>query len=30
MLVGPDNGLLALAAERFGGVVEAVDIGGSP
>lgn len=30
MLVGPDNGLLMLAAERFGGVVEAVDIGRSP
>src|SRR5256885_3191457 len=28
--VGPDNGLLWLAAERFGGVVEAVDIGRSP
>jgi S-adenosylmethionine hydrolase len=27
ILVGPDNGLLALAAEAFGGVVEAVDIG---
>jgi S-adenosylmethionine hydrolase len=30
MLVGPDNGLLSLAAERFGGAVEAVDIGRSP
>jgi S-adenosylmethionine hydrolase len=30
LLVGPDNGLLMLAAERFGGVVEAVDIGRSP
>ena len=30
MLVGPDNGLLTPAAERFGGVVEAVDIGSSP
>ena len=30
LLVGPDNGLLALAVERFGGVVEAVDIAGSP
>ena len=29
ILVGPDNGLLALAATRFGGVVEAVDIGRS-
>jgi S-adenosylmethionine hydrolase len=26
LLVGPDNGLLALAAELFGGVIEAVDI----
>ncbi|MGI8802163.1 MAG: SAM hydrolase/SAM-dependent halogenase family protein [Solirubrobacteraceae bacterium] len=30
LLVGPDNGLLALAAERLGGVVETVDIGESP
>jgi S-adenosyl-L-methionine hydrolase (adenosine-forming) len=30
LLVGPDNGLLSLAAERAGGVVEAVDIGRSP
>ncbi len=30
LLVGPDNGLLALAAERFGGIVEAVDIASSP
>ncbi len=29
ILVGPDNGLLSLAAERLGGVVEAVDIGRS-
>ena len=29
LLVGPDNGLLALAARRFGGAVEAVDIGRS-
>jgi S-adenosylmethionine hydrolase len=29
LLVGPDNGLLMLAAERFGGVVEAADIGAS-
>jgi S-adenosylmethionine hydrolase len=29
-LVGPDNGLLALAAQALGGVVEAVDIGDSP
>ena len=27
VLVGPDNGLLWLAAERFGGVAEAADIG---
>src|SRR4051812_28377438 len=26
ILVGPDNGVLALAIERFGGAVEAVDI----
>ena len=30
MLVGPDNGLLSLASRRFGGIVEAVDIGLSP
>jgi S-adenosylmethionine hydrolase len=30
LLVGPDNGLLSLAAERFGGVLEAADIGRSP
>lgn len=30
ILVGPDNGLLALAAVRAGGVVEAVDISHSP
>jgi S-adenosylmethionine hydrolase len=30
ILVGPDNGLLSLAAERLGGVVEAVDVGHSP
>lgn len=29
-LIGPDNGLLWLAAERSGGVVEAVDIARSP
>jgi S-adenosylmethionine hydrolase len=29
LLVGPDNGLLMPAAERFGGVAEAVDIGSS-
>jgi S-adenosylmethionine hydrolase len=30
ILVGPDNGLLALAVERFGGAVEAVDVARSP
>jgi hypothetical protein len=30
LLVGPDNGLLALATVRFGGAVEVVDIGRSP
>jgi S-adenosylmethionine hydrolase len=30
ILVGPDNGLLQLAAQRFGGVVEAIDIAHSP
>jgi S-adenosylmethionine hydrolase len=30
ILVGPDNGLLAAACERFGGVAEALDIGRSP
>jgi S-adenosyl-L-methionine hydrolase (adenosine-forming) len=30
LLVGPDNGLLLPAAERFGGVVEAVEVSGSP
>jgi S-adenosyl-L-methionine hydrolase (adenosine-forming) len=30
VLVGPDNGLLHPAAQRFGGVVEAVEIGRSP
>ncbi len=30
LLVGPDNGLLTQAAERFGGVVEAVDLDSSP
>ncbi len=30
LLVGPDNGLLMPAADRLGGVVEAVDIGESP
>ncbi len=30
LLVGPDNGLLAPAARRLGGAVEAIDIGRSP
>jgi S-adenosyl-L-methionine hydrolase (adenosine-forming) len=30
LLVGPDNGLLMAAAERFGGVAQAVDVGRSP
>lgn len=30
LLVGPDNGLLLPAAERFGGVVEAVELTESP
>ena len=30
LLVGPDNGLLLAAAERFGGVYEAVEISASP
>ena len=30
VLVGPDNGLLAVAAAEFGGVVEAVDLSDSP
>jgi S-adenosylmethionine hydrolase len=30
LLVGPDNGLLMPAAEAFGGVVEAVEVGRSP
>jgi len=30
LLVGPDNGLLSLAAQRFGGVVEAADVSRSP
>ena len=29
-MVGPDNGLLTLAARSLGGVVEAIDIGDSP
>jgi S-adenosyl-L-methionine hydrolase (adenosine-forming) len=30
LFVGPDNGLLALAAARLGGVLEAADVGRSP
>src|SRR5437588_2047398 len=30
LLVGPDNGLLMAAADRFGGVTESVDISDSP
>jgi len=30
ILVGPDNGLLSLAARRFGGAIEAVDLTRSP
>ena len=30
LLIGPDNGVLALAAERLGGAVEAVDLSTSP
>ena len=30
ILVGPDNGLLAPAAEALGGAIEAVDVGRSP
>ncbi len=30
LLVGPDNGVLMIAAERLGGVAEAVDVGRSP
>lgn len=30
LLVGPDNGLLALATERLGGAVESVELGASP
>jgi hypothetical protein len=30
VLVGPDNGLLALAANRFGGIAEVVDVARSP
>src|SRR3954463_7296952 len=30
LLVGPDNGLLSLAAQRFGGIAEIVDVARSP
>src|SRR3954451_11161216 len=30
LLVGPDNGLLMAAAQRFGGVAGGVEISGSP
>jgi S-adenosylmethionine hydrolase len=30
ILVGPDNGLLSLAAQRFGGIAEVVDVARSP
>ena len=30
VFVAPDNGLISLAAQRFGGIVEAVDIAGTP
>jgi S-adenosyl-L-methionine hydrolase (adenosine-forming) len=30
ILVGPDNGLLMLAARAFGGALEAIDVGRSP
>jgi S-adenosylmethionine hydrolase len=30
ILVGPDNGLLSLAAQRFGGIAEIVDVARSP
>jgi S-adenosylmethionine hydrolase len=30
VMVGPDNGLLTLAADELGGVTEAVDVGDSP
>jgi S-adenosylmethionine hydrolase len=30
ILVGPDNGVLALAIQRFGGVAQAVDVARSP
>src|SRR3954463_13885332 len=30
ILIGPDNGLLSLAAQRFGGIAEVVDVTRSP
>jgi S-adenosylmethionine hydrolase len=30
ILIGPDNGLLSLAAQRFGGIAEVVDVARSP
>src|SRR5438105_3893614 len=30
LFVGPDNGLLSLALDRFGGAAEAVDISATP
>ncbi len=30
IFVAPDNGLISLAAQRFGGITEAVDISGTP
>jgi S-adenosylmethionine hydrolase len=30
IFVGPDNGLLSLAAQRFGGIAEVVDVARSP
>jgi S-adenosyl-L-methionine hydrolase (adenosine-forming) len=30
IFVAPDNGLISLAAQRFGGIAEAVDISGTP
>ncbi len=30
LLIGPDNGLLSLAAQRFGGIAEVVDVARSP
>jgi S-adenosylmethionine hydrolase len=30
IMVGPDNGLLSLAAQRFGGIAEVIDVARSP